>query len=62
MSTQIIISSFTKEEQVQYAQKMIALTDERIAERGVSSRFDQVLADLLQAKTHYILMLESDRD
>ena len=46
------------EEKALYAQKMIAMTDERIAERGVSSRFDQVLADLLQAKTHYILMLQ----
>ena len=42
-----------------YAERMLAITCERIAERGVSSRFDQVLADLLQAKTHYILMLQS---
>ena len=56
--TPIVISSMTNDEQVLYAQKMIAMVDEQIACRPESKVFDQEHIDLVAAKNHYILMAQ----
>ena len=66
MQTLIILAGMSAREQIDYASKMIALVDERIACRAESKipstpNIERMLQELLNSKAHYIVLLESGK-
>ncbi len=57
-----VIPSMTADEQVSYAEQMLAVINQRIAERPKSNVPDQILNDLIDAKTYYITLADDGRN